>query len=224
MVVSTDVVQNPNGLHPLSELTPDTVNQPYFQSFSGAVDTLNSIFAQNKKLAPVQKYLFNKIQSVPDIAYFATVDPDVSSLYMRAINSAALFLLRLNTWIQGNHADSVKNDALAAYGMFAKALTDLGNPADKYVSKTNSPTYFVTVYKPASDSLRPVTDKIEAKVLSRFLSLQTAGTIDLSEFQTALDAYNKFILDLSVWKTHPNDVSKARALKIGTVFLKTYAK
>lgn len=126
--------------------------------------------------------------------------------------------------MNGNHNDSVKNDALFAYTTFVKTIAAIANPSSAYVSKTSSPTYFVTVYKPVSAGLRALTDKIEAKVLAKLLALQTAGTIGLNEFQNAVDAYNQFILDLSVYKVHPNDLSKARALQNGAVFLKTYAK
>lgn len=99
------------------------------------------------------------------------------------------------------------------------------NLHDRYITRTFLPGRNITIYRTKNPIITKALAALEAKVLAKFDRLLSSGTISRAEYDTAVQAYNDFILHLSLYRDYGRTkLSKDRALAAIKVFTGVYAR
>lgn len=167
----------------------------------------------------------NKL-AIPDEAYFSSID---RSLYIdrnRIMNAYVLLFVRVQDLVNGNKTDSVKNDALKSYRIVNEGVALAQNFPDRYVVRENLDNKTdIQVYRTKDPAIQKALSALERKILNKLEKLKQSGTITDTEYRTALQAYDDFVLHLSLYRDYgKNTFAKERALSAIKTLMATYGK
>lgn len=99
------------------------------------------------------------------------------------------------------------------------------NLLDRYVTRTYIAEKNITLYRTKNAALSKPLATLESKIIGKFDALLASDTISRSEYETAVQAYDNFVLHLMIYRDYgKTTLSKERALKAVKVFMATYKK
>lgn len=208
----------------VSKLSSETIDQKYFATLEEARAHLLGQITHRGIVKLINTY--GDTLTIPDDAYFVSVD---RSLYIdrnRTINSYVLLFLRVQDLVNGQRTSEVKNEALASYKIVNDGIVLAKNFLDRYVAREPIDNRTdIMVYRTKELALQRPLSVLENKVLRKFGALLESGTITDAEYRTAVQAYDDFVLHLSLYRNYGKSVLvKERALSAIKVFTAIYGK
>lgn len=204
-------------------LSGGSLDVRYFTDLTSAHDYLKTKITTPAVLKLANSYK-DKL-TIPNVAYYVSIDQALYPEYNRVINAYVLLFLRVQDAVNGNKSDAVKTDGRKAAGIVSSGVTLARNFLDRYIVRATLPAQNITVYRIKNPALTKALAALETKVLAKFDRLLSSGTITRSEYDTAVQAYDDFILHLSLYRDYGRTkLSKDRALAAIRVFTGVYAK
>ncbi|EKD29801.1 MAG: hypothetical protein ACD_78C00267G0002 [uncultured bacterium (gcode 4)] len=204
-------------------LSAGTLDTRYFTDL-----TVADTYLKTKITTPAVLKLANSYKdklTIPDVTYYVSIDQNLYSEYNRVINAYVLLFLRVQDAVNGNKSDAVKTDGRKAATVVSSGVTLARNFLDRYIVRAYLPEQNITVYRIKNPALSKALAALETKVLAKFDRLLASGTISRAEYDTAIQAYDDFILHLSLYRDYGRTkLSKDRALVAIKIFTTIYAK
>gem|GEM_PF-7066551 len=119
----------------------------------------------------------------------------------------------------------VKSEGRQSATIVMSGVSLAKNILDRYIVRAILPAQNITIYRIRNPVLTKALATLETKVLAKFDRLLSSGTITQTEYETAVQAYNDFILHLSLYRDYGRTkLSKDRALAAIKIFTGVYAK
>lgn len=163
--------------------------------------------------------------AIADDTYFLSVDPTLYPEYNKVINAYVLLFMRVQDAVSGNRSASVKADGRLAAGIVTNGITLVKNLLDRYVTRTYIAEKNITLYRTKNAALTKPLAALENKIIGKFDALLSSDTISRSEYETAVQAYDNFVLHLMIYRDYgKTTLSKDRAMAAIKVFIATYRK
>lgn len=214
----------PVGSASVSKLSSGTIDQKYFSTLEEARTYLLERITHRGIVKLINAYGDQLV--IPDEGYFLSLD---RSLYIdrnRTINAYVLLFLRVQDLVNGNRTSAIKDEAIASYKIVTSGMNLSKNFLDRYVVRDPLANRTdIVVYRTKNPALQRVLSVLENKVLRKFDTLLENGTITDDEYQTAVQAYDDFVLHLMIYRDYrKNSLAKERALAAIKVFTTIYQK
>lgn len=206
---------------PTTGITIDKLNTVIFPDITSAIGYLK----QNISTPAVQKLVdsYGAKLDTPDLTYYRSFDANLNASYNYTLNAYVIMFLRIQDALGGNRSDKVKSDFKTVYPIVTNGIPLVQNVLDRYVVRASHGT--TIVYQTRVSAIEKPILALESKVLGKFDTLLSSETITNDEYKTAIDAYNTFVLNLSIYRTYgKNPEAKARAIKAIGIFSAIYAK
>lgn len=192
-------------------------------------------------MAEARKYLLERIShrgivklinsygdrlTLSDESYYLSVNKTLKTEYNKVINAYVLLFLRVQDVVSGNKSASVKSDAMASYKIVNNGLLLTKNYLDPYVTREPlTDRSDVIIYRTRDLTIGKALAILEKKILIRFGALLSNGTISDDEYKASVEAYNNFVLHLTIYRNYgKSSLAKERALTAIRLFIATYQK
>lgn len=199
------------------------MSEKFFTEITDAKTYLLSSITHNAIVKLINSY-GNKL-TIPDWAYFLSIDPSLAIEYNRVMNAYTLLFLRVQDAVTGNKSSSVKNDGKMSAAIVNSGLTLVQKILDRYVIRDTINEKNITLYRTKNPLLAKPLTSLENKIITKLDALLESTTITRSEYDMAVQSYNDFVLHLMIYRDYwKKAISKERAVSSMKVFMATYRK
>lgn len=210
-------------LSPLDSLSINTLGTYYFTGIIAARDYIRTQILDNRVTSLADKYATQLV--IGDESYYPTIDRDLFVQYNQIINAYVILFLRVQDAVSGNRSDSVRSDGKQSYSIVNNGLTFAKNYLDRYIVRQYLTARNITVYRTKNTTINKPLAILEEKVLAKFDLLLSSETITPEEYNIAVQAYNDFVLHLSIYRSlNKSSIVKNRTLDAIKIFTTIYAK
>ncbi|MCP4523690.1 MAG: hypothetical protein GY828_05765, partial [Candidatus Gracilibacteria bacterium] len=153
------------------------------------------------------------------LLYFSQFDNELRSEYQAYIEAYYHSMLQFEVYIT-TKSPEVKKEILSHLPTVIAGIKANRDLSEKYIVKNMNQGHIV--YSPKNTKIADALQKIQTKITSKLFKLLNTGSIDQQQFDTAINAYNDFILELSIFVEYRHDASKTKALEALKIFYPFY--
>ncbi|EKE26429.1 MAG: hypothetical protein ACD_4C00295G0002, partial [uncultured bacterium (gcode 4)] len=201
------------------ELTISTINNSYYKNLDEARKYLKTIISDPNLIRQIDNY-HSKL-NLNDIDFYLGFDNKVKMDFNKIINSYVLLFKKLDLYSKTKDI-SLKTDINSLSSILSNYIKSPINPSDSYVTKISNENWIV--YKTKFSKIQNPLEKLETKILNKFKLLKVSWTISNSEYSNWINAYNDFVLYLSIYRTYKPKEAKNRAIEPIRIFTGLYSK
>lgn len=218
--IITEPVQDIN-YSSISNLNATSLDVFYLSWIVEAKEYLHTNISNSAVLKLVDSY-FEKLK-FEDSTYYTSFDANLRQEYNKIINSYVLFFLKLDSYLK-NRNELDKTDIINLNAIISNYLKNKSLPEIRYINK-NFYLNWIYIYKTKFLPIAVALDKLEAKILAKFEKLKESKTISEEEYLTWINAYNDFVLNLTIYRMYNNPAeAKVKAIKAINIWYNIYKK
>lgn len=139
-----------------------------------------------------------------DANYFLSLDQSYFNQYNQAINAYVMYLIQQDSWTSGNRTTEMRSAKSTSLLALQKGILLVKNRDLKYVTNYYRSFQKVTVFRTTATKYKTALRRVENKIIPKLYRLRTSNSITETEFLSALQNYNAYILHFTVSSIYPN--------------------
>lgn len=138
--------------------------------------------------------------TIPDSAYYLSLDRNVRTDYNRVINAYVLNFVRLSKSKSFTLTENEKTDLSWASETLESSYAWVPKPEARYVDVVDYGMTGLKVFRTKLSVIKLPLVKFEKKYVGKFDALLRTNTIDRTTYAKAVDGWNRFVLHLTMYR------------------------